>query len=194
MHVQNKNEIIEETFTRPERIQKFHNKVMLIKELPFVNVRNAAFLNCMNFNAALKTKLSKTKAKLQKNVKLCKAVAEDSKYQIEIAQQKNSELQQKVLELENKLSIVQLNDNKIQHLEKQLLKTENEKSTLYQRTQDLQNQLSTLQVSGDKVVTLENKVSSLKKELETAEMCFREMNRRLNADLMQCEKEKQQYI
>ena len=74
------------------------------------------------------------------------------------------------------------------------MKTENEKATLYQRTQDLQNQLSTLQVSGDKVVTLENKVSSLKKELETAEMCFREMNRRFNADLMQCEKEKQQYI
>ena len=101
-----------------ERIQKFYNKVMLIKELPFVNVRNAAFLNCMNFNAALKTELSETKAKLKKNVKLCKIVAEDSKHQIETAQQKNSELQQKVLELQNKLSTVQLNDNKIQDLEK----------------------------------------------------------------------------
>ena len=177
-----------------ERIQKFHNKAMLLKELPFRNIRNAAFLHCMNFNDALKTELSETKAKLQKNVELCKTIVEDSKHQIEIAQQKNSELQQRVLELENKLSTVQLNDNKIQHLEKQLLKTKSEKSTLYQRTQDLQNQLSTLQVNDDKVVTLENKVSSLQKELETAEMCFREINSRLNADLAQCKKEKQQYI
>ena len=72
--------------------------------------------------------------------------------------------------------------------------SENEKSTLNQRVQDLHNQLSASQAADYKVLTLENKVRSLKKELETAEMCFREMNRRLNADLMQCEKEKQEYI
>ena len=82
-----------------------------------MNVRNAAFLNCMNFNAVLKTELSETKAKLQKNVKLCKTFAEDSKHQIEIVQQKNSELQQRVFELQNKLSAVQINDNKVQQLE-----------------------------------------------------------------------------
>ena len=177
-----------------ERIQKFHNRVILLKELPFRNIRNAAFLHCMNFNDALKTELSETKAKLQKNVELCKTIVEDSKHQIEIVQRKNSELQQKVFELQNKLSVVQLNDNKVQKLEKQLMTSENEKSTLNQRVQDLQNQLSASQVSDHKVLTLENKVSSLQKELETAEMCFREMNRRLNADLMQCEKEKKECI
>ena len=75
-----------------------------------------------------------------------------------------------------------------------LLKTENEKSTLYQRTQDLQNQLSTLQVNDDKVVTLENKVSSLQKELETSKMCFDDMNKHLNSEIIKREKEKQQYV
>ena len=78
-----------------ERFQKFYNKVMLIKELPFVNIRNAAFLHCMNFNAALKTELSKTKPKLHKNVELCKTIAEESKHQIDIVHQKNSDLQEK---------------------------------------------------------------------------------------------------
>ena len=82
-----------------ERIQKFHNRVILLKELPFRNIRNAAFLHCMNFNDALKTELSETKAKLQKNVELCKTIVEDSKHQIEIAQQKNSDLEEKVLKI-----------------------------------------------------------------------------------------------
>ena len=53
-----------------ERIQTFHNKTMLLKEMPFANLRNAAFISCMHFNEALKTELSQTKAKIKKNSKL----------------------------------------------------------------------------------------------------------------------------
>ena len=177
-----------------ERIQKFYNKVMLIKELPFVNLRNAAFLNCMNFNAALKTELSETKAKLQKNVELCKTIVKESKHQIDIVYQKYTELQQRVFELHNKISTEELNNNKIQELEQQLRKTESEKSTLNHQVTDLQNQIISSRESNNEIETMRNKISSLEKKIENGEMCFREMNRRLNADLAQCEKEKQQYI
>ena len=177
-----------------ERIQKFHNRVMLFKELPFRNIRNAAFLHCMNFNDALKTELTETRAKLQKNIELCKAFAEESKHQNEIAQQKNSDLEEKVLKLQNKLSAVQLNDNKIQELEQQLRKTESEKSTLNHQVTDLQNRLISSRENNTEIETMRNKIISLEKEIENGKMCFREINSRLNADLAQCEKEKQQYI
>ena len=177
-----------------ERIQKFHNKAMLLKELPFRNIRNAAFLHCMNFNDALKTELSETKAKLQKNVELCKTIVEDSKHQIDIVNQKNSELQERVFELHNKLSTEQLNNNKIQELEQQLRKTESEKSTLNHQVTDLQNQIISSRESNNDIETMRHKIGSLEKEIENGKMCFREMNKRLNADLAQCEKEKQQYI
>ena len=125
-----------------ERIRNFHNKNMSLKELPFMNVRNAAFQNCMNFNDALKTELLVTKEQLQKSVELCKTVAEESLHQIETVQNKNLDLQEKVFQLQNKLSAVQLNDNKIQELEQQLRKTESEKFALNQQVRDMQKQIT----------------------------------------------------
>ena len=155
-----------------------------------MNVRNAAFQNCMNFNDALKTELLVTKEQLQKSVELCKTVAEESLHQIETVQNKNLDLQEKVFQLQNKLSAVQLNDNKIQELEQQLRKTESEKFALNQQVRDMQKQITNLRESNDEMKTMRNKIGSLEKEIGNGEMCFREMN----ADLAQCEKEKQQYI
>ena len=112
-----------------ERIQKFHDKTIVRKELPFANVRNAAFLNCMNFNDSIKTELSETKTKLRKNVELCNTMTEQSKQQIEAVQHKNFALEQRVVELQNELSAVKPNENKIAELENKLLQNENEKST-----------------------------------------------------------------
>ena len=148
----------------------------------------------MNFNDALKTELLVTKEQLQKSVELCETVAEVSKHQIETVQNKNSDLQEKVFKLQNELSAVQLNDNKIQELEQQLQKTESEKSTLNQEVRDMQKQITNSREGNNEMETLRNKIISLEKEVKNGEMCFQEMNRRLNADLMQCEKEKQQYI
>ena len=176
-----------------ERIQTFHDKIIVRKELPFANVRNAAFLNCMNFNDSIKTELSETKTKLRKTVELCNTMTEQSKQQIEAVQHKNFALEQRVVELQNELSAVKPNENKIAELENKLLQNESDKSTLNQRIQDLQDQLTTSQVRDNEVQMLQNKIISLEKDVETARMCFNEMNKRLNGDLIQCEKEKQQY-
>ena len=120
-------------------------------------------------------------------------MTEQSKHQIEAIQHKNSALEQTVVELQNELSAVKLNENKITELESQLLQNDDQKSILNQQLQDLQNKLTTSHVRENEVQTLQNKIISLEKELETAKMCFNEMNKRLNRDIFQCEKEKQEY-
>ena len=136
-----------------ERIQTFHNKAMLLKEMPFANLRNAAFKNCMHLNEALKTELSKTKAKVK--------------------------------------NISESNFSTVTRLENELQNCIHENSTLKQQVLDLQNQLTAAQSSNNEVQSLKNKVSSLKTELETAKLCFREENKRINENLVFCEKEKQ---
>ena len=177
-----------------ERIKNFHNKIISLKELPFANLRSTAFLNCMNFNASLRTELSQTKVKLQKNKELCDTTSKQLKQEIATLQKQNSELEQKAQSLQDQVSNSEIAKEKIQTLEERLLKTESEKSTLDQHARNLQCQLTDSTKSKNEVQALKNNVISLEKELETAEMCFREMNRRLNADLMQCEKEKQECI
>ena len=113
----------------------------------------------MNFNDALNTELSETKAKLQKNMELCKTIVEKSKHQIDIVNQKNSELQQRVFELHNKLSTEQPNNNKIQELEQQLRKTESEESSLNHQVTDLQNQIISLRESNNEIETMRNKIN-----------------------------------
>ena len=87
--------------------------------------------------------------------------------------------------MQNELSVVKLNENKITELKGQLLENESEKSTLNQRLEDLHNQLTTLQKKGNEVQTLQNKNIFFEKELDIAKM-----NKRLNRDIVQCEKEK----
>ena len=118
-----------------------------------MNVRNTAFINCMNFNYALRTELSQTKGKIK--------------------------------------NISKSNSSTITRLDNELQKTNGENSTLKQQVLDLQNRLTAAQSSNNEVQSLKNKVSSLKTELETAKMCFREENNRINENLVLCEKEKQ---
>ena len=177
-----------------ERIQKFHNRVMLLKELPFRNIRNAAFLYCMNFNDALKTEISATKAKLQKNMELCDTISKQLKHEIATLQERNSELEQKAQRLQDQVSNSHIAEEKLQTPEERLLKSESEKLTLDQHARNLQCQLTDSAGTKNEVQALKNKVISLEKELETSKMCFDDMNKHLNSEIIKREKEKQQYV
>ena len=91
---------------------------MLLKEMPFANLRNAAFKNCMHLNEALKTELSKTKAKVKNISESNFSTVTRLKNELQNCIHENSTLKQQVLDLQNQLTAAQSSNNEVQSLKK----------------------------------------------------------------------------
>ena len=99
---------------------------MLLKEMPFANLRNAAFKNCMHLNEALKTELSKTKEKVKNISESNSSTITRLENELQKTIGENSTLKQQVLDLQNQLTAAQSSNNEVQSLKIEVssLKTE----------------------------------------------------------------------
>ena len=168
-----------------ERIQAFHQKVILRKELPFANISNSAFTQCMDLTNTLRIQLASVTSKLKSFKEIC-AKEQALNTHVSAVSAENVKLKEEVRDLQLQIRITEeSHTEKEQHFKTKLDNLDAENSKLRETIRDFQDQLSVSVVQKDTVSTLRNKIHDLEKQLDMERMCGEALIKQSNRNYLE---------
>ena len=169
-----------------ERIQAFHQKVLLRKELPFTSISNSAFAQCMDFSNNLRTQLASVTSKCKTLRKSFTIKEQALTARMNIISAENLEEKERVRKLELQLRLAEeYHTEKEENFTKQVQNLDQEHSKLKETVCDLQNKLSVSGAQMDVVTTLKNQIRSLEEDLDMHKQCCEAMGKKSNMDYLE---------